>query len=311
VLPESVHATLEVLMNLVVGATGLLGGEICHLLRARGSRVRALTRPTSDAGRVARLRDQGAELVPGDLVDRASLDAACRGANTVITTASSMLSRQRDDSLETVDQQGQLDLIDAAVRAGVGHFVFVSFPPMPLDFALQSAKREVEAHLQRSGLTYTILQPTFFDEVWLSPTLGFDVGRATARVYGAGHHRISWISAHDVARFAVAALDTPRATNAAIRLGGPEALSPLDVVQLAERITGRRCDVQHVPEAALREQYQSAPDPVSQSFAALMLAYAAGQVIDMAGPLRLFQVPPLRSVYEHLQSSVLQADHVA
>lgn len=298
-------------MNLIVGATGLLGGEICTLLRARGSRVRALIRPTSDAGRVARLRDHGAEFVPGDLKDRVSLEAACHGADTVITTASSTLSRQPGDSIETVDRQGQLDLVDAAEAAGVRHFVLVSFAPVALDFPLQSAKRDVEARLQQSRMAYTILQPTCFDEVWLSPALGFDVANAAAQIYGGGHHRISWISAHDVARFAVAALDTPRALNAVIRLGGPEALSPLDVVQLAERITGRRFDVSHVPETALRAQYESATDPMEKSFAALMLYYAAGDVVDMAGPLRLFQVAPMRSVYEHLQSTVLQNGHPA
>jgi NADH dehydrogenase len=296
-------------MNLIVGATGLLGGEICHLLRARGSRVRALIRPTADAGRLARLRDHGAEFVPGDLKDRASLDAACHGAGTVITTASAMLSRQPGDSIETVDRRGQLDLIDAAEAAGVRHFVLVSFAPFALDFPLQSAKRDVEARLQQSRMAYTILQPTCFDEVWLSPALGFDLPNAAVQIYGGGHHRISWISAHDVARFAVAALDTPRALNAVIRLGGPEALSPLDVVQLAERITGRRFAVQQIPESGLRAKYESATDPMEKSFAALMLYYAAGDVIDMAAPLRLFQVPPMRSVYEHLQSTVLQNGH--
>ena len=296
-------------MNLVVGATGLLGSEICYLLRGRGSRVRALTRPTSDAARLARLRDRGAELVLGDLKDPASIAAACQGVTALITTASSTLSRQDGDSIDTVDRQGQLDLIDAAEAAGVQHVVLISFPPMALEFPLQTAKRAVEARLQRGRMTYTILQPTFYDEVWLTPALGFDVAKATAQIYGAGHHRISWISAHDVARFAVAALNTPRAANSVIKLGGPEALSPLDVVQLAERITGRTFTVQHVPESGLRAQYDAAAEPMARSFAGLMLSYAAGDVIDMAGPLRLFQVPPLRTVYEHLQSSALQAGH--
>jgi len=189
--------------------------------------------------------------------------------------------------------------------------VLISFPPVALEFPLQTAKREVEVRLQRSTMTYTILQPTFYDEVWLTPSRGFDIAKATAQIYGAGHHRISWISVHDVARFAVAALNAPRASNSVIKLGGPEALSPLDVVQLAERITSRTFTVQHVPEAGLRAQYDAAADSMARSFAGLMLYYAGGDVIDMAAPLRLFQVPPLRSVYEHLQSSVLQFGHPA
>src|SRR5439155_774847 len=77
---------------LVVGATGLLGGEICRVLTQRGTPVRALVRGTSNPDRVAHLKSVGAEQVRGDLKDRPSLDAACRGASAVISTASSTVS---------------------------------------------------------------------------------------------------------------------------------------------------------------------------------------------------------------------------
>ncbi len=298
-------------MNLVVGATGLLGREICSLLTHRGRPVRALVRASSDPVKVARLIDSGADVVRGDLKDRASIEAACRGVSAVISTASATLSRQPGDSIETVDRQGQLDLIAAAEAAGVRHFVLISFPGTGVDFPLQSAKREVEARLQESRMTWTILQPTCFAEVWLSPALGFDVAHAAAQIYGAGHHKTTWISLHDVAQFAVAALEAPRAANAVIKLGGPEALSPIDVVHLAERITGRAFTVEYVPEDALHAQHAAATDPMQQSFAGLMLYYAAGDVVEMADTLRLFGVPPLRSVYEHLQSSLLQSGQEA
>jgi NADH dehydrogenase len=73
-------------MNLVVGATGVLGGEICRQLRQGGRPVRALTRSTTDPLKVEQLKRLGATLVQGDLKDRASLDSACRGAAAVITT---------------------------------------------------------------------------------------------------------------------------------------------------------------------------------------------------------------------------------
>jgi NADH dehydrogenase len=287
---------------LVVGATGVLGGEICALLAQGRKPIRALIRGSAASDRVARLRSIGAELARGDLKDRASLDAACRGASAVISTASSTVSRQDRDSIETVDRQGQLSLIDAAAGAGVKHFIFISFPTIEMDCPLQAAKRAVEERLRRGAMTYTILQPTFFAEVWLSPALGFDPSNATAQIYGAGLNKVSWISFHDVARFAVAALDSPRAKNAAIKLGGPEPLSPLDVVRLAEQIQGKRFAVQHVPEAALQEQYRGATDPLQQSFAALMLYCARGSVIDMEATLRAFPGQRLRSVREHLES---------
>jgi uncharacterized protein YbjT (DUF2867 family) len=279
-------------MILVVGATGLLGGEICRRLRERGQSVRALTRHTSDTAKVQRLRGLGAEIVSGDLKDRASLDQACRGVSTVISTATTTLSRQPDDSIGGVDQDGQIQLVDAARAAGVGQFVYVSFSGnLEVDCPLRTAKRSVERHLQQSGLTYTILRPSVFMEVWLSPALGFDFIKGAAQIFGTARQPISWISLADVAEFAVGAIGHPAARSVVIELGGPEALSPEDVVRTFEEVTGRHFDAQHVPEPALEEQWRTAVDPLQKSFAALMLGFAHGDPIDMRRTLEVF---PLR-----------------
>ena len=290
-------------MNLIVGATGMLGGEICRLIAEQGGAVRVLVRDSSNPEKVERLRGLGAEVVRGDLKDRASLEKACRGASAVVSTASSTVSRQEGDSIENVDRQGQLNLIEAAEEAGVKHFILISFPNVDIDFPLQTAKRAVEDCLRRGQMAYTILQPTFFMEVWLSPALGFDRAHGTARIYGGGHNKISWISFRDVAKFAAAALGNPQAVNAVIKLGGPAALSPLEVVRLAEQVVGKRVIVEHVPEEALRAQHGAATDPQQQSFAGLMLYYALGDAIDMTETLRALPVQHLKSVREYLQAT--------
>ena len=289
-------------MNVVVGATGMLGSEICRLLATQGKVVRALVRGTSNPEALARLR--GLEMVRGDLKDKASLKAACDGATAIISTASSTLSRQQGDSIDSVDRQGQLNLIDAAEHAGIGQFVLVSFPPIDIDFPLQSAKREVEDRLQRGSMTYTVLQPTCFMEVWLSPALGFDPAHGTARIYGNGRNKVSWISFQDVARFAIGALGNDRVARAFIKLGGPDALSPLEVVQLAQQLTGKAVTVEHVPEDALRAQQSATSEPLQQSLAALMLYYAQGDAIDMTNALRVLGVHRLKSVREYLPGMI-------
>jgi uncharacterized protein YbjT (DUF2867 family) len=247
-------------------------------------------RPTSDQNKVGQLESLDVEIARGDLKDRSSLEAACRGVSAVISTASSTLSRQEGDSIQTVDLEGQLNLIDASRAAKVDRFVLISFPPVDVEFPLQDAKRAVEDHLITSGLTYTILQPTCFMEVWLSPALGFDAANARAQVYGSGENKVSWISYKDVAKLAVASLDNPQAYNAVIELGGPEALSPLEVVHIFERVKGQKFDVQHVSETALREQRDTASDPLEQSFAGLMLYYSQGDIIEMRETLQKFPV---------------------
>src|SRR5688500_14187830 len=142
-------------MYLVVGATGVLGSEICRLFAGEGKRARALVRPTSDQNKVKELENLNVDIAVGDLKHRSSIDAACRGVSVVVSTASSTASRQEGDSLQTVDLEGQLNLIDAAKAANVSRFVMVSFPHADVEFPLQDAKRAVEGHLKNSGLTYT------------------------------------------------------------------------------------------------------------------------------------------------------------
>jgi uncharacterized protein YbjT (DUF2867 family) len=268
-------------MNLVVGASGTLGTEICRKLAEEGRQVKALVRDSTDPAKRDKLKGFGADLVYGDLKDLSTLEAACLGISTVVSTASSTFSRQAGDSIESVDSQGQLNLVRAARSAGVHHFIFISFPPTPEDFALQRAKVAVERELAESGPTYTVLQPTFFTEVWLSAAVGFDVANASAQIYGSGRNKISWISYLDVARFAGACVDNPAVRNCVIKLGGPEALSPLEVVQTFEEVSGRKFTVTHIPEEALRAQQAAAADSLQEGFAALMLYYAHGDVIDM------------------------------
>ncbi len=139
-------------------------------------------------------------------------------------------------------------------------------------------------------MPYTILQPTFFAEAWLSPAVGFDFPNAKATIYGEGKNKISWITIGDVAAFAVAVVDNPEAKNKSIELGGPEALSPLEVVTIFEKANGKKFDLQHVPVEALQAQKNAAPDDLGKTFTSLMLNYAAGQEINMQQTLKTFGV---------------------
>src|SRR5215470_11071408 len=130
-------------MILVVGATGLVGNEVCQRLRRLGEPVRALVRTTSSSDKIEILRASGAELCIGDLKDPESVAAACRGVDAVISTASSTLSRQPGDSIQSVDAEGQLTLVNAVKDANVNRFLFVSFRRTPgISFPLGNAKQQ-------------------------------------------------------------------------------------------------------------------------------------------------------------------------
>ena len=293
-------------MILVAGATGYLGGEICRRLTTAGRPVRALVRKTSDPSIVARLRELGAEIIEGDLREPASLERACRGATAVVSTVTITRSRQPGDSLAATDEQGQLALVEAAEAAGAGKFVYISFSGgLGGGDALTHAKRAVEQRLARSGMRWTVLRPSFFMEVWLGPALGFDYANARATIYGSGEQRMSWISLGDVAACAVMALDNPATDRQMIELGGPEAVSPLEVVRIFEETGGRPFEVQHFQEEALRAQAVTATDEMDRTFATLMLGYVAGDEIPMDETLRRFPMK-LTSVEDYAQAALSQ-----
>lgn len=275
---------------LVVGATGFLGMEICRQLIAANKIVFGLVRKTSANEKTNALTQWGIQLIEGDLKDRASIQKALHGIDIVISTASSTFSRQEGDSIQTVDNEGQSSLVDEATLAGVKQFIFVSFAFQPHSFPLQTAKQRAEEKIKASGMSYCIIKPSFFMEAWLSPAVGFDYQQAKATIYGEGKNKISWIAIQDVATFAVASVDTAAAKNTTIEIGGPEALSPLEVVALFEKAGGKKFELQHVPVEALLGQKNSATDDLSKTFASLMLTYAAGQEIKMKEILKILPI---------------------
>ncbi|HJR63600.1 MAG TPA: SDR family oxidoreductase [Gemmatimonadaceae bacterium] len=251
-------------MILVVGATGSLGGRIVRMLLERGEAVRALTRSSNNA---APLRDAGAEVVVGDLKDLASLERACQDADVVIATASA--SKTGDDSIENVDLHGNQNLIDAAERAGVRHFIFVSTVgasaehPVPLF----RAKAAAEERLKAGRMTYTILQPNAFMDVWFPMLVEMPAlsGRPVTLV-GEAKRRHSFVAERDVAAFAVAAVHNPAARNTTIVIGGPEPVTLRDVVRAYEDAAGQTFTIRSVSPG---ESIPGLPPAVSGIAAAL------------------------------------------
>ena len=271
----------------------MVGGGICQILSAKGLTFKALVRETSDPGKVANLKALGAQLVKGDLRDPVSLKAACQGVDAVIETVSAMpfsYSPGQND-IQHVDLEGSIALMDAAKAAGVKHYIYTSFSGnLEVDVPLCHAKRAAEKHLRESGMVYTILRPSCFMEVWLSPAVGFDPANGKIAVYGAGEAPLSWIALADVVAFAVESLSNPAARNAVLELGGPQALSPHAVIQIFAERTGKTFEVNYIPAEALKAQMEAAADPMQKSFAGLMYCVAQGDPIPMEQTLKNFNL---------------------
>ncbi len=220
----------------------------------------------------------GVEVFDADLTKPEALPAACARVETVLCTATSM-PHGKDDGLRRVDHEGTLALIDSAERSGVRHFVYMSYSGnIREDSPLETAKRDCEKRLLASRMRATILRPSYFMEMWLSPALGFDPAGGRVRIYGSGEARVSYISVQDVVAFALAVAVNPSHPSAFLEMGGPEPLSQLDAVGIFERALGKKVELEMVPVAALEEQHRST-DPLQKTLAALMIGYAKGDAI--------------------------------
>jgi uncharacterized protein YbjT (DUF2867 family) len=252
-------------MILVVGATGMLGGAILRGLLQRGEEVRALVREHSAE---ALRREAGVEIISGDLKDPASLPPACKGVSTLITTANSA-ARGGDDNVETVDLEGNRNLVEAASLSGVEHFIFVSAqgedPNSPVPFL--QAKGLTSKRLRESGMTYTVLLPDIYMDVWIPMVvLGPVASDRLVTIVGEGSRKHYFIAVDDVAGFAVAAVGNDNAQDRDLLIGGPEALSWHDVISTFERLSGVKVDVQSLPPG---EAMPGFPDAVSGLMAGL------------------------------------------
>lgn len=269
-------------MILIVGATGSLGGRLTHLLLARGMSVRTLVRSRAlweglldeeQSSAAWTLVEAGAKTIQGDLKNRVSIRAAVAGVETVIAGATAV-RRGGDDTIETVDWQGTLDLIAASTRAGVRRFVYISMLGAAADHPLRllQIKAECERAVQQTGMAYLIVRPALFMETWIPMVVGSPM-RSGEPVYliGRGDRRHSFISEADAAALIMDLITDDSMVGRTVTLPGPDSFSWTEIVQAIARQTGRSLAIQyqlpglpvaHMPDeaAALLNAYETVDD---------------------------------------------------
>ncbi|PFG41029.1 NADH dehydrogenase [Georgenia soli] len=267
-------------MILVVGGTGDLGGRIVRRLVTAGEPVRCLVRTTADP---APLRTLGVETVVGDLTDPWSLRRACEGVDVVVASATVLTRRlagARRPTIREADEAGMASLVGAAEAAGVRRFVYVSFAgaDQMLGTPLERAKMATERRLAASPMRRVVVRPDAFQEIHLGPPGRFDVAAGRVAVVGKGDTRRRWVATDDVAALVAAVVSEPDPPEL-IEFGGPELLSRNEAVAVAERVTGRRFTVRHMP-VSLARVGMALLRPFNDALASV---FGAGVLQDRAG----------------------------
>lgn len=237
-------------MILLVGGTGTLGTRLLPLITARGLHVRVLTR---DPQRASHLASDLVEVVPGDVLDTASLERATVGVQTVISAMHGFEGSGAYNP-QTVDRGGNRDLIAAAMQAGAGHFILLSINGAAANHPIElfHMKYEAEQELRRSGLAFTIIRPAAYMETW-ARLLGEPLLKTgQTMIFGPGTQPINFVSADDVARLVDLAVVDPALQGQTIPIGGPENLSFNRLVEIFEQTTGTSGPKKHLPLPIMR-----------------------------------------------------------
>jgi len=219
---------------LVTGATGNQGGAVARELLKRGFRVRALTRDTQKPKALA-LAELEAEVVQGDLDDRASVEQALAGVYGVFAVQNFW-----ETGAEREIQQGVM-LADAAKTANVQHFVYSSVGSANRNTRVPhfDSKAQIEEHIQQIGIPYTIFRPVAFYYSWISPTIRDYAMQGVYSLPLSPNTKVQLLSEEDYADFVAMAFERPEQwLGQSLDVASTE-LSIVQVAELFGQVLGR------------------------------------------------------------------------
>jgi uncharacterized protein YbjT (DUF2867 family) len=233
---------------LMVGGTGALGSKVVDQLVKDGHQVRMLVRSPERAAKSAR---PGVELVKGDMMDPASLVAAMRGADSVVTTAAGYTKHSAKDTAD-IDTVGNRNLVDAAATVGLRRFVLTSIltcdqtPQVPHFWH----KKLVEDRLVQTGVPFVALRPGAFIEAF-SDFGGDPFARGRLIFVGSKRVPLTFVRTADLAGYLARAVDAPGVEGQHIDIGWTSPVSIEDVSNIAAAALRKRIHTTVIPGRAL------------------------------------------------------------
>ena len=234
-------------MLLLTGATGLVGRALLRRLTAAGEPVRCLVRDPRRLG-ADRVRVQ---IALGDLADPPSFRNAMRGVRTVVHLATAIRD-QPAGSIEELNGIATWRMVQAAERAGVEHFVFMSSLGAVRHDRTRylRAKALAESAVLASDVRHTVFAPSFVyapGDAFVTMVERVGMLLPVVPISGSGRALYQPIWADDVADAIAAALDGEGGSDRRYELAGPDTLSHRQIVELVLRAAGRARPTVNVP----------------------------------------------------------------
>jgi NADH dehydrogenase len=235
---------------LVTGGAGEIGSRLTRRLVEAGHAVRVLVLP--DDPRAPLLDGIDCARVVGDVTRPDTLEPALSGVHTVYHLAAVLLVE--DERLfQRVNVEGTRNMVAAARRAGVEHFIHVSSASVvyPRSTPYSRSKREGEAIVQASGLRHTVVRPTLVYErgggLEFKTFAEFVARWPVVPLLGDGRARKAPVHADDLVEGLTALCDNPRVYGKLYNLSGGEVVTVRELAELVLEHRGLRRPLLPVP----------------------------------------------------------------
>lgn len=225
---------------LVAGATGYLGGFVAREFKSQGHFVRALARSPQKLDGLDPAPD---EIVQAQITQPETLTHVCDGIDIVFSSIG--ITRQKDKlTFRDVDYQGNKNLLEVALRAGVEKFIYVSVfggPSLP-HLAIVRAHEDFVGDLKTSGINYAVVRSTGY----FSDMEEFLSMARKGRVYliGKGLNKSNPIHGADLAKTCFDALTGDRKE---IDVGGPQVYTYREIAELAFQSLNNEARISSMP----------------------------------------------------------------
>jgi uncharacterized protein YbjT (DUF2867 family) len=235
----------------VFGATGQQGGAVVSALQPDKWHIRAAVRdPATPAARA--LSARGIETITANFADPASLARAMSQAHGVFSVQPS--SGQGDAyGVSDADEvrYGQ-SVIDIAATCGVRHLVYSSvngIGPEPTGIGHFDSKARVEAHLRASSVPFSVIRPSAFMEILLTPGLGLSEGRPT--FFMRPEQGMQFIAQRDIGNIVARIFDEPaRFVGRTIEIAG-DTVTGAALAEKFSQAAGRAMAYRRFPDEVL------------------------------------------------------------
>ena len=240
-------------MILVTGSTGFVGRHIVRQLVSKGKELKCLARTSSD---LSMLKGLNVEICYGDVTNQGSLEVVLENVETVIHLVA-IIRETRQATLEGVNYLGVRNLVQAAKMSNVKRLIYMSNLGAGPDrrFPLLYTKWQGEEEVRKSGIEYTIFQPSVMfgrGDGFITVLAGMVKGLPLVPVVGSGRTRFQLISVDDVATCVAKALENKQTINRTIPLGGPEYLTFEDIIDMVIQTLRLRRLKLHIPMSMMR-----------------------------------------------------------